>query len=219
MSDPCILQWMRSSEAALKEPQIKRGDRPINVSNQSTPWALPPDSELRVEYKLNCLLHDAELPTKMLDHLAELMRADHDAFNSQPALDAMKNAFNFMKKSISSSYLNPASEPSTNKLTTAILDTLLRNVADELDITLDPQPQKQEGKKETHLILDWHVFQGPAPGRVSICWEDKSEDVFNQWADIITDLAKNHKRYPENYWEGPITYSADSIMGKVRFAP
>jgi hypothetical protein len=219
MGDPCFLKWICSPKAALQEPRFEHNNRPIKVSNRSTPWVLPPDSNLPLEYRLNCLLHDAELPTKMLDHLAELMRADYDAFNRQTVLDTVENNFNFLKHSISSTNLDPGSEASTTKVTTPIIETLLRHVADELNIQLKVEPQKREGVKEIDQVLDWHVIQGPDVGRVAVCWEDKSEVVFNKWIEAIIDGAKNHKQYPANYWEETITDSVGSIMGKVQFAP
>jgi hypothetical protein len=154
----------------------------------------------------------------MLHHLGEMMRGDREVSNRQTALDEMKNDFGVLKKLISRTDLEPASESSTGKVTSSIIDSLLCGVIGTgLGIRLKARPQKGGTTvKEAHVIPDWRVIQG---SKVAVCWEDKSENVFNKWIGGIIDLAKSRKQYPENYWDGTITNSPDSIMGKVRSTP
>ena len=206
----CFLTRTRSRDAALMD-----GGH-VNTSSgpaPSKPWSVPPD--MANKDKLTSVLHDPNLPIRMLSHLAELMRADPSRFNNEPSLQRAQNQSESLKASISRVPFKVRKEPITSLVTSRIL-VFVEQMVDESglgNLTSNPQTSG-DGVKETEYILDWHL---EGDGDVSVCWEDKPQATFDTCIGAIINDAKACKAYPESLWADKVTNSTHSTLGRVSF--
>ena len=86
-----------------------------------------------MEHTLSNVIHDPELPRKMLDQLAELMRADCKCFDHLKSLQEIRRPFSIMNGVISWCFFYPEDEATTWGVTQHILNGL-RIVVDQLGL-------------------------------------------------------------------------------------
>jgi hypothetical protein len=86
-----------------------------------------------MEHTLSSVIHDSELPRKMLDQLSELMRAKHESFDDGESLELMRGHLSRFNSSISEVHFDLENEITTMLVAFPIL-SLLTKVAKRLGL-------------------------------------------------------------------------------------
>jgi hypothetical protein len=209
--DPDILRWLCSPSAAPTTPiTITSPDNGRPTTTRSTRWAIPPD--IGHQHLLSNIHYDPGLPNKMMVHLAVLIRKDRAKFDAVD-MSRIINEHDRMNDGIPRVQFDPNREESTEFVTQLILCGLT-GIAGILDLGYVEHGSKKSCKKIGYEV-DWAI---EIDERVRICYESKSQRLFDNTIDAITGAARNDTTYPRSVWEEQIRDSTKSILGKVEYS-